>query len=100
MGYQAKGTPGAVIQASEGAEGFVQIDLDGQMHEICLKVMTVSGFSAHADQAELVRFALEGRAPAGRVLLVHGEPKAKRALALALEHSASARGIPLQVEVP
>ncbi|HDS1818557.1 TPA: MBL fold metallo-hydrolase [Pseudomonas putida] len=100
VGYQAKGTPGAAIQASEGAPGFVQIDLDGKLYEVRLKVMTVAGFSAHADQAELVRFALEGRAAAGRVLLVHGEPKAKRALALALEHSASARGIPLQVQVP
>ncbi|MNO68254.1 Ribonuclease [compost metagenome] len=100
VGYQAKGTPGAVIQASEGAPGFVQIDLDGQLYEVRLKVITVAGFSAHADQAELVRFALEGREPAGRVLLVHGEPKAKRALTLALEHSASARGISLQVQVP
>lgn len=30
VGYQAKGTPGAAIQASEGKQGLVQIDLDGQ----------------------------------------------------------------------
>lgn len=71
VGYQAKGTPGAVIQASEGAEGFVQIDLDGDMYEIRAKVMTLAGYSAHADQAGLVRFALGCNAR--RVALVHGE---------------------------
>ena len=82
VGYQAKGTPGAVIQASEGAEGFVQIDLDGDMYDIRAKVMTLAGYSAHADQAGLVRFALGCNAR--RVALVHGEGRAKRALADAL----------------
>ncbi|MDZ3990429.1 Ribonuclease [Pseudomonas sp. Teo4] len=82
VGYQAKGTPGAVIQASEGAEGFVQIDLDGDMYEIRAKVITLSGYSGHADQAGLVDFALgcSGR----RVVLVHGESSAKEVLARVL----------------
>ena len=88
VGYQAKGTPGAVIQASEGAEGFVQIDLDGQMHEVRAKIMTLPGYSGHADQQGLLRFALEGQEPARRVVLVHGEAKAKTALALALRRGA------------
>ncbi|WP_337157532.1 MBL fold metallo-hydrolase [Pseudomonas putida] len=85
VGYQAKGTPGVVIQANEGAEGFVQIDLDGQMYEVRAKVMTLSGYSGHADQEGLVAFAMgEGR-PAGTVVLVHGEERAKRGLARELE---------------
>ncbi|MFI7838701.1 MBL fold metallo-hydrolase [Pseudomonas asiatica] len=84
VGYQAKGTPGAVIQASEGAEGFVQIDLDGNMYEVRLKVMTLSGYSGHADQAGLIRFALGGTQSAVSVQLVHGEGSAKAALRLAL----------------
>lgn len=44
VGYQAKGTPGAVIQASEGAEGFVRIDLDGRMFDIRAKVMRLGGY--------------------------------------------------------
>lgn len=82
VGYQAKGTPGAVIQAAEGAQGFIQIDLDGDMYEIKAKVKTLSGYSGHADQAGLVSFALNC-APK-RVVLVHGEKRAKQALAQAL----------------
>ncbi|MNM28994.1 RNA-metabolising metallo-beta-lactamase [compost metagenome] len=84
VGYQAKGTPGAVIQASEGAEGFVQIDLDGRMYEVHAKVVTVPGYSGHADQEGLLSFALEGAQAARRVVLVHGEARAKAALAQAL----------------
>ncbi|PRN05712.1 MBL fold metallo-hydrolase [Pseudomonas sp. LLC-1] len=100
VGYQAKGTPGAVIQASEGAEGFVQIDLDGRMYDVRAKVMTLSGYSAHADQAGLVQFALGGQVQPGRVLLVHGERGAKAALHKALMQHAERAGESLEVFVP
>ncbi|MFK0312817.1 MBL fold metallo-hydrolase RNA specificity domain-containing protein [Pseudomonas sp. NPDC090233] len=87
VGYQAKGTPGAVIQASEGAQGFVQIDLDGRMYDLNLKVMSLDGYSGHADQAGLLSFALEGEQPAREVILVHGEARAKAALAAALREA-------------
>lgn len=87
VGYQAKGTPGAVIQASEGAQGFVQIDLDGQMYEICAKVVTVGGFSGHADQAGLVNFVQGMWESPGTIVLVHGEQRAKVALKQALQGS-------------
>ncbi|WP_447742136.1 MBL fold metallo-hydrolase RNA specificity domain-containing protein [Pseudomonas laurentiana] len=89
VGYQAKGTPGAVIQASEGAEGFVQIDLDGRMYGIQAKVMTLDGYSAHADQEGLITFATAS-VPA-KVVLVHGEAKTKKMLRNMLEQ-AFARG--------
>ncbi|MEG0636238.1 MAG: MBL fold metallo-hydrolase [Pseudomonas sp.] len=95
-GYQAKGTPGAVIQASEGAEGFVMIDLDSKMYEIKAKVTTLAGYSAHADQAGLAAFA----DAAEKVILVHGESAAKAALALVLKARAAAAGRSLVVEVP
>ncbi|MGE8113166.1 MBL fold metallo-hydrolase RNA specificity domain-containing protein [Pseudomonas sp. NPDC086566] len=85
VGYQAKGTPGAVIQASEGAEGFVQIDLDGRMYEIRAKVITLAGYSGHADQGGLVKF-VEGIPYAlKKIVLVHGERRAKEALKQRLE---------------
>ncbi|WP_323601544.1 MBL fold metallo-hydrolase [Pseudomonas putida] len=87
VGYQAKGTPGAVIQASEGAQGFVQIDLDGQMYEICAKVVTVGGYSGHADQAGLVNFVQGMWESPGTIVLVHGEQRAKVALKQALQGS-------------
>lgn len=83
-GYQAKGTPGAVIQAAEGAEGFLGIDLDGERYDISAGVATLEGYSAHADQAGLLAF-VAGIDPApSEVRLVHGEAKAKTALARAL----------------
>lgn len=100
VGYQAKGTPGAVIQASEGAEGFVQIDLDGRMYDIRAKVMSLGGYSGHADQAGLVRFALGQGEPAGRIVLVHGDLKAKHALYSALDAAFAVLGGAAQVSIP
>ena len=100
VGYQAKGTPGAVIQASEGAEGFVQLDLDGEACEIRAKVMTLSGYSGHADQTGLLRFAAQMSHGRGRVLLVHGEKKANSALRAALLDFFGCRGWKVVVEIP
>jgi len=100
VGYQAKGTPGAMIQAGEGAEGVVQIDLDGQMYEVWAKVMTLSGYSAHADQAGLLQFALGGPVQPGKVLLVHGEKAAKTTLKKALMQRAAREGAGLEVCIP
>ncbi|OUS80698.1 MBL fold metallo-hydrolase RNA specificity domain-containing protein [Pseudomonas putida] len=99
VGYQAKGTPGAVIQASEGAEGFVQIDLDGDMHDVRAKVISMHGYSGHADQGGLVRFAMGGRTPAGRVLLVHGDSSAKEGWAKALRRRIGQMGCRAEVIV-
>lgn len=99
-GYQAKGTPGAVIQASEGAEGFVKIDLDGEMYEIKAKVATLGGYSAHADQAGLVDFVMGMGELPSKILLVHGEERAKRSLASILGANYMERGCVLDLMVP
>ena len=85
VGYQAKGTPGAVIQACEGAEGFVQVDLDGEMYEVRAKVVRLRGYSGHADQVGLVEYATAMSAPPCRIVLVHGDQRAKTILASALK---------------
>lgn len=100
VGYQAQGTPGAVIQASQGAEGFVQIDLDGKMYDVRAKVMTLDGYSAHADQGALVNFARGRGSAAKQVVLVHGEAHAKRVLAVALQHAYEAVDEPIIVDIP
>ncbi|MFB6404049.1 MBL fold metallo-hydrolase RNA specificity domain-containing protein [Pseudomonas putida] len=100
VGYQAKGTPGAVIQAGEGAERVVQIDLDGQMYDVRAKVMTLSGYSGHADQAGLLQFALGGQVQPGKVLLVHGEKAAKTTLKNALMQRAGRVNAGLEVCIP
>lgn len=97
VGYQAKGTPGAVIQASEGAEGFVQIDLDGQMREIRAKVVTLDGYSGHLDRQGLVKFACEVGSLTQRVVLVHGDRRAKNALQAALMEQYQQAGVATEV---
>ena len=97
VGYQAKGTPGAVIQASEGAEGFVQIDLDGELYEIRAKVVSLGGYSGHADQAGLVRFALGCHAR--KVVLVHGEGRVKQTLARVLRETFAQAGNEVSVTI-
>jgi Cft2 family RNA processing exonuclease len=83
VGYQGEGTLGAHLQA-----GAQTVKLDGQVRQVRCKVRSISGFSAHADESELLdwlgRFAA-GKRPgdAGypkRVFLVHGDPAAQIAL--------------------
>ncbi len=100
VGYQARGTPGAVIQASEGAEGFVMIDLDAEMYEIKAKVATLGGYSAHADQAGLVGFVTGMREWPTRIVLVHGEEMARKGLEGALCHAYEKAGRRVGVRRP
>lgn len=97
VGYQVKGTPGSVIQASEGAKGYVQVDLEGELYEIRAKAVSLRGYSGHADQAGLVRFAQ--RCSARQVVLVHGEGRAKQALAQVLRETFAKAGIELSVTI-
>jgi metallo-beta-lactamase family protein len=83
VGYQGEGTLGAHLQA-----GVKEVRLDGQQREVRCKVRSISGFSAHADESELIdwlsNFA-RGKRPGDsgfprRVFLVHGDPEAQIAL--------------------
>jgi metallo-beta-lactamase family protein len=83
VGYQGEGTLGAHLQA-----GAKSVKLDGQPHEVRCQVRSISGFSAHADESELLdwlgHFAT-GKRPGDpgfprRVFLVHGDPDAQAAL--------------------
>lgn len=73
VGCQVRNSPGAVIQASQGRAGELRVSLDGHMHLIGAKVVTLQGYSAHADQAGLVAFASGSTHAPGSVVLVHGE---------------------------
>lgn len=78
-GYQAAGTPGRAIQQHGPRGGWVE--LDGQRIDIRAKVHTLAGYSAHADQADLLRFIGRLRQPPKMVRLVHGDDAAKQVLA-------------------
>lgn len=78
-GYQAAGTPGRDIQQYSPQGGYVI--LDGQRYDILARIDTISGYSAHADQKNLVNFIKRMRKRPRHVRLVHGEPESQRALA-------------------
>ncbi|GAB7533014.1 MBL fold metallo-hydrolase [Pseudomonas sp. 3A(2025)] len=80
VGYQAKGTPGRVIQAQEQASEPGRVELEGVSYDIRAGVCTVAGYSAHADQQGLLSFVTGMAQWPGQIRLVHGESAAKKAL--------------------
>ncbi len=78
VGYQAAGTPGQAIQRYGPRGGYV--DLDGQRYDIRAAIHTLGGYSAHADQNDLINFIGRMRAKPREVILVHGEAHAKESL--------------------
>ena len=79
IGYQGRGTPGRSIQG-----GKKTVMLDGKRYTVDAQVHTLSGYSAHADQCNLVNFVRRMRRQPEEVVLVHGEEPARRALKGAL----------------
>ena len=78
VGYQGEGTLGAHLQA-----GARRARIDGAEREVRCQVRSIGGFSAHADESELLdwlgHLARAQRRPR-RVFLVHGDPEALTAL--------------------
>ena len=79
IGYQGIGTLGRAIQNCQGGQGKVWID--HQEFEVKAKIYTLSGYSAHADQSDLLRFVQGIPVKPNEIRLVHGEAPAKAALA-------------------
>lgn len=76
VGYQAEGTLGRVI-----LEGAPEVRILGQTYRRRARVLKINGFSAHADQQELLRWLEPLRAEPRRLFLTHGEPREVEALA-------------------
>jgi metallo-beta-lactamase family protein len=83
VGYQGEGTLGAHLQA-----GARTVRLDGQPHDVKCRIRSISGFSAHADESELLDWLRNfgaGKKPGDpgypkTVFLVHGDPEAQLAI--------------------
>ncbi|RYU67833.1 MBL fold metallo-hydrolase [Aliivibrio finisterrensis] len=78
-GYQAHGTLGRDLQNQKS-----RVWIDNQPIDVSAQIHTMSGYSAHADQADLIKFVdgiEEGRK---EVVVVHGEREAREALCAAL----------------
>ena len=78
VGYQARGTPGRAIQEFGRQQGYVE--LDGVRCTIRARVHTVSGYSAHADQKDLIRFITGITRPPREIRVIHGDEAAKATL--------------------
>jgi metallo-beta-lactamase family protein len=78
VGFQARGTPGRAILDYGPRGGWVE--LDGKRYDIRARIHRIEGYSAHADQQDLVNFIRRMRHLPRQVRLVHGEDAAKRAL--------------------
>ena len=98
MGYQAQGTPGAAIQKYGPKGGYV--DLEGERHRISADITTLGGYSAHADQLDLLNFVSGMDHWPKQIRLVHGEMSAKRALAAELQGLYGTRNLPVDVLIP
>jgi metallo-beta-lactamase family protein len=75
-GFQAAGTRGRAL-----LEGARTLRMHGQNIAVHAGVLSLDGFSAHADANELLRWATAGPSKPGTVFLAHGEPGAQEALA-------------------
>ncbi|WP_363322852.1 MBL fold metallo-hydrolase [uncultured Alcanivorax sp.] len=82
VGYQAAGTLGREIQRV-GQGGRVR--LEGEDVAIRAGVDTISGYSAHADQQDLLRFVSGMKHWPEEIRVVHGDGGAKQALRVELE---------------
>ncbi len=82
VGFQAQHTLGRRI-----VERRPRVRIFGVERDLRAEVAILNGFSAHADQKDLVEFAdaVRDRGPLRQVLLVHGDPPAQSALQAKLE---------------
>jgi metallo-beta-lactamase family protein len=98
VGYQGAGTPGRTIQTYGPQGGYV--DLDGQRVDIRAGIDSVGGYSAHADQTDLVGFVTRMQQWPNEIRLIHGEDEAKQRLAEVLESRYREAGKAGRVTIP
>ena len=82
VGYQAEGTPGRQIQRTKRGE---KVLLGGNRVVVRAHIESISGFSAHADQSNLIDFVSQPGQKVDNIPLVHGSYKSQRKLEEALE---------------
>ena len=84
VGYQAQGTPGRDIQQYGPKGGYVE--LNGKRVTINAGIHTISGYSAHADQLDLINFVKHIKHKPQEIRIVHGDEDAKAVFAEKLGH--------------
>jgi len=81
VGYQARGTLGRAIVKYGSRERFSKkegyVEIDQQRYNIGAAIHQLSGYSAHADQHDLLRFVRRMRRKPRLIKIVHGDEGAK-----------------------
>jgi metallo-beta-lactamase family protein len=85
-GFQAAGTRGRAL-----VDGATTVGIQGRSVPVRAEIVQLHGLSAHADQAELLRWVAALPGPPARIFLNHGEDAPRKALAAALLAAGSAR---------
>ncbi len=75
-GYQAEGTRGRLLQ-----DGAKEVKLLGEVVPVRAKIKVLDGFSAHADQGEILRWLGHFETAPRKTYVVHGESAGATALA-------------------
>jgi metallo-beta-lactamase family protein len=76
VGYQAEGTRGRSLQ-----DGAKEKKMLGEIVPVRARIKLLDGFSAHADQEEILRWLSTFKKPPRMTYVVHGEPAAASTLA-------------------
>jgi metallo-beta-lactamase family protein len=79
-GYQAQGTLGRELQSGQNS-----VVIDGTVVQVNAQIHAMSGYSAHADQADLVKFVEGIKQGEKKIRLVHGEAEVQNVLAERLQ---------------
>ena len=80
VGFQAEGTRGRSLQ-----DGNKEIKMLGEVIPVRAKIKTIGGFSAHADQAEILRWLGNFKRPPRKTYVIHGEANESSTLASILK---------------
>lgn len=86
VGFQAEGTLGRRLR-----EGATTVNVLGEPIRVAAEVAALDGFSAHADQTELLAWVARLDPAPRQIFLVHGEPGPAETLAEALRAHTTAR---------
>lgn len=80
VGYQAAGTLGRLIQ-----DGVKEVTINDKNIKVNARVLSIGGFSAHADSDQLVKFVETSEKSVKQVFITMGEPKSSIFLAQRLK---------------
>ena len=79
-GYQAHGTLGRDLQNQKST-----VWIDNQPVDVNVQIHTMSGYSAHADQADLIKFVEGIEEGKKEIVVVHGEDSVREEFERVLE---------------